>query len=292
MMDDLKDPSLLKLQLSSELGLYFMCHTCVQHVNGQLWIRLGIYDNVQKGTIPTSADSTYVVYYPHSTYIFISSLKQEHSEFILKSLASSLRCEDVIDPGHSLSSSNVQSLADLMLYPTSQGPYRAFRLDGTSDNPLDLLSSRKRKKEEKEKEEEQKRNTLPIQEDKAIYEERDKKVRAVFGIHDDPQPALNNITIQFKTDFCGQKIYIPPEEKTNEDDSEDKHTSLNETDNPSEKAVESEETGDIKIEMTVTLDGWNVLEGLKQLTKTGAASKINDKILKDMWKSNKLSIFE
>jgi len=126
----------------------------------------------------------------------------------------------------------------------------------------------------------------------------------VFGAprhdYDHPQPALNNITIQFKTDYCGEKIYIPTEERSSSSSSSggsvgvENRTNIT-MDNASDKneaAKKPEGEGDIKIEMTVTLDGWNVLEGLKQLTKIGVASKINDEVLKDMWKTNKLSIFK
>lgn len=95
-------------------------------------------------------------------------------------------------------------------------------------------------------------------------------------------------------------------------------------DGTSENEDEGVSGDDLKIEMTVDLDGNNVLEGLKQLTKIGVSSKINEKILKgilftylticcfillsyptthitasycslissDMWKSNNLTIFE
>eukprot|EP00026_Physarum_polycephalum_P014494 Phypoly_transcript_15013.p1 GENE.Phypoly_transcript_15013~~Phypoly_transcript_15013.p1 ORF type:complete len:177 (+),score=10.42 Phypoly_transcript_15013:188-718(+) len=170
MMDSIRDPVVLQAKLNEELGHYFVCHTCVQLINGHLWIRLGIYDDIKKGTLPAPVNSTYVVYYPHSTYIFISSLRKENSMYILKGLAVGMECEDVIDPGASLDSNHVQSLADLVLYPTSQGSYRTARLDANSANPLALIHDNKRKALEKIKTEEKKRR-IPIREDIELYVE-------------------------------------------------------------------------------------------------------------------------
>jgi hypothetical protein len=97
MMDSLKDPVVLQAKLDDEFGRYFVCvcssqyilnkfffliictqHTCVQLMNGQLWIRLGIYDDVKKGDLPAATNSTYMVYYPHSAYIFVSHYHHAH----------------------------------------------------------------------------------------------------------------------------------------------------------------------------------------------------------------------
>ncbi len=51
---------------------------------------------------------------------------------------------------------------------SSQGAYRSYRMEASSDNPLELLYSKKRKKRESELKEEEKRK-LPIREDKEVY---------------------------------------------------------------------------------------------------------------------------
>jgi hypothetical protein len=100
-------------------------------------------------------------------------------------------------------------------YPTSQGSYCTARLNGSSDNPLDLLTSKKRKIDDLEKSKEEKKRQLPIREDHGLYlppftlcnnllnsmryTSRESAVNNIFGAHDHPQPTLNHITIHFKT---------------------------------------------------------------------------------------------
>ncbi len=108
----------------------------------------------------------------------------------------------------------------------------------------------------------------------SIYESREKTVTSIFGTNDDPQPCLNNIQINFRTGLCGKQVGILPKFLI----SDNVNCMLTNAELPTEEQ-NKEAVEDIKIEMNINIDGENVLEGLKQLTKSGYATKIHEKIL-------------
>lgn len=91
----------------------------------------------------------------------------------------------------------------------------------------------------------------------------------IFGDHAHPQPALNHITINFKTRAKKSiPLHIPFA------------LVFMTTDKDSESTAEQEQiTTGGRIAMQVSLEGINVLEGLKSLANAGGAERFNPSFL-------------
>jgi len=157
-------------------------------------------------------------------------------------------------------------------------------------------------------------NKLPTQEDRELYEKRHKQVLNIYGPDNHTQPSLDHMSIQFKSELYDEKIYnslpsSPTNQKINEiiqnkvvPEKENKYNhiknniiEINSTNKNNDNNNNNDDSNNnsLKIEMNVSLEGENILEGLKQLSKIGIASEVNNSLVKCIFYSynQALSIF-
>ncbi|XP_031573781.1 centromere protein N-like [Actinia tenebrosa] len=180
----------------------------------------------------TFKDKVYLVYYPLSPYIMVTKMKAAYKQYILQAVTDVLGCTELKQ--QKLSGKDVQSLADLLLNKKSQGYFSEFRLKKMDSNPLCQENSARRKR--RHSGEKVIVESEITEENKEEIGEKDKWMKNAFGSCD--QPVLEKVKFTMETRFKGSK----------EQDI---------TKNP--------------FKCTVKFEGPSVIEGIKNLGKTGAA---------------------
>jgi len=87
-----------------------------------IWIRIQILDSARN-----PFNSLCIVYFVHSDYVLISSLKQQVKAYVLEALACALNLQSINQL--QLTGKDVHSLLDILLHKSSQGSFSKFRKD-------------------------------------------------------------------------------------------------------------------------------------------------------------------
>ncbi|KAL9975722.1 hypothetical protein ACROYT_G012915 [Oculina patagonica] len=181
------DPRKFKSQLKSCLGLYFKVEIFVHLWKNALWTRLHICEGTSASLL---SNTVFLIYYPNSEYIFMSSIKAAHKQYILQTLSTLLHCQTLEEV--KLSGRDMFSLKELVLNKSSQGAFSRYRLNQLDGNPL----SRKRKREK-----ERKTEVMQSQEITSENKEEDQKRQqfrdSAFGTN--PQPVLERVEFKMQT---------------------------------------------------------------------------------------------
>ncbi|XP_071785066.1 centromere protein N-A-like isoform X1 [Asterias amurensis] len=221
-----------KERLNKQLSLYFRNDLCIRRHRDAWWIRLGIQEGTQFHR-QTASNVVYMVHPPQSQFIILSTIKVSHKDCVMQALLNSLRCSEIREI--QLTGRNLDSLASLALNSNSQGWFSQFRLNQVDTNPLAKRPSRKRKAPSSEI-----LDSDIVFENEKEKELRDKQVLHSFGSNE--QPKLQKIEYKLETKFRGCE-FAPA-------------MSLNKE----------------PFRCRVKFEGTNVLEGIRQLAKTGLVS--------------------
>ncbi|KAL8603967.1 hypothetical protein ACOMHN_039011 [Nucella lapillus] len=214
-------------------------HLSVRSYGGATWIRVYL-----QGAAPFQAtDVVYLLFYPNTPIIIACRMKVKMQEVLYSALQEALfeALREVFETEElselQLMGHHLPSLADLALQQTAQGPFRKYRDLEEAEHPL--IRSRSRTKERPEESDRQLDRRLK-DENRHQKRRRQEKLDGTFGTH--TQPQLEALEYKMELRFRGTTF-----------------------------APEMSDQPDL-FRCRVKFEGPSVLEGIKNLGKTGLAT--------------------
>jgi len=177
--------------------------------NGEIWIRIGIHS---PNYIDSNAPATFVVYRPHSDYLFISGPITSPRKFILYSLQTTLHCHEM--EHCQLSNKGLRGLKDMLYNMKCQGPYKKYQMNLVDNNPLDMsfiTPIEKEIQEEKQQEQvrQQKFQNPSVVEDHHIVEQRKLHINRIFGGQTQQQPQIDTLElVNYQDESTKQRLSL------------------------------------------------------------------------------------
>ncbi|KAK7504582.1 hypothetical protein BaRGS_00004068 [Batillaria attramentaria] len=204
----------------------------VKSYAGATWIRL-----YRLEAVPYRAtDVVYILAYPHTPFLITCRMKVKMQEMLYSVLLEVFEAEEIKEL--QLTGHHLPSLADLALQQTSQGPFHAYRDKEEDENPLVSSKSHKKKASAEAKERE---IDLRLQDEhQAEKKRRQDRLDSTFGSH--TQPTLEKL--EYKLDLRFRGTTFAPGMKGRRE----------------------------VFRCRVKFEGPSVLEGTKNLGKTGLAT--------------------
>ncbi|PFX22237.1 centromere protein N-like [Stylophora pistillata] len=181
------EPWKFRSQLKSCLGLYFKVEIYVHLWRNGLWTRIQFCNRSSTSLL---SNNVFIIYYPNSEYVFMSTIKAAHKQYIVQTLSTLLHSQTLEEV--KLSGRDVPSLKELVLNKSSQGVLSKYRLNQVDGNPL----SRKRKREKDRKLEVLQSQEI-TSENWAEEQKRQQLIDGAFGTN--LQPKLERIEFKMQT---------------------------------------------------------------------------------------------
>eukprot|EP01125_Pyxidicula_operculata_P004209 TRINITY_DN1621_c0_g1_i1.p1 TRINITY_DN1621_c0_g1~~TRINITY_DN1621_c0_g1_i1.p1 ORF type:complete len:460 (+),score=125.09 TRINITY_DN1621_c0_g1_i1:2147-3526(+) len=216
--------------------------------------------------------ATWVYYFPHANFLFISGMKASEKDFLIHSLSTSLNCYSISQ--HNLKGRDIRSLKELLFFQKSQGLYKAYREGNTTTttplksttttsskifkNPLDrselqILDTIKGV----EIQQHNNNNNLVVANN--IVNEKEDEEEEEYTTSSSSLPKLDYVELLFSAS----------NNNNDDDDDEEESREDQEWDVDVEKNYEVDGGGDVVVGLpaSIRFNGEDILEGLKDCLK-------------------------